>query len=319
MNDRRGFSVRGLRRLRFTRWATLAVLIGLVQLAALGAAAPTAAEPSFPPSLDSYNDRHLTSVVDVLRNRVEKAPFNLVATLLFFGAIIHTFFTHRFRHIAHKIEDEHRARLAREGRTAGTRNYVDARDEASITARLFHFLGEVEAVFGIWIVPLLIVMVTQVGFEPTRNYINHHLSYNEPLFVVVIMAISSTRPILRLAESCLRVVASVGRGTPVAWWFSILTLGPLLGSLITEPAAMTISALLLARQFFERRPSSRLAYGTIGLLFVNVSVGGTLTHFAAPPVLMVAGRWGWDTPFMLRHFGLEAVLGICLSNALYYF
>ena len=26
-----------------------------------------------------------------------------------------------------------------------------------------------------------------------------------------------------------------------------------------------------------------------------MSIGGTLTHFAAPPVLMVARPWGWDT------------------------
>jgi hypothetical protein len=104
----------------------------------------------------------------------------------------------------------------------------------------------------------------------------------------------------------------------VAWWFSILTIGPLLGSLITEPAAMTISASLLARQFYEFKPRSILAYATIGLLFVNVSVGGTFTHFAAPPVLMVAGPWNWDTVFMFTHFGWKAALGIVLSNALDY-
>ena len=70
----------------------------------------------------------------------------------------------------------------------------------------------------------------------------------------------------------------------------------MLGSFITEPAAMTICALLLARQFYDLEPSPRLRIATIGLLFVNVSIGGTLTHFAAPPVLMVARAWGWNTP-----------------------
>ncbi len=119
---------------------------------------------------------------------------------------------------------------------------------------------------------------------------------------------------LRLAEQCLRAVARLGGGGVAAWWFSILTLGPLLGSLVTEPAAMTISASLLARQFYALKPRPALAYATLGLLFVNVSVGGTLTHFAAPPVLMVAAPWGWDTGHMLAHFGWKAALAILAAN-----
>src|SRR5262249_4098567 len=115
-----------------------------------------------------------------------------------------------------------------------------------------------------------------------------------------------------------RLLARLGGGGPGAWWLSILTLGPLLGSLITEPAAMTISALLLAKQIYARQPSPRLAYGTLGLLFVNISAGGVLTHCAAPPVLMVAAPWNWTTRFVISRFGWVAVLGILLANALYY-
>ena len=116
--------------------------------------------------------------------------------------------------------------------------------------------------------------------------------------MVVIMALASTRPIIELAEAMLRKAANIGGGTPAAWWLTILTIAPLLGSLITEPAAMTIAALLLRRQFYELQPSTRLKYATLGLLFVNISIGGTLTHFAAPPVLMVARPWDWDLLFM---------------------
>jgi len=291
-------------------WPSAIALLFLSIVSVEAAAPPSTAAGSFPPPLESYQDGHFTTLMEVLRHRVKTTPFNLVATLLFLGAVLHTFFTHRFRHWAHEIEQHHNR--------AESPGNASAQGGASILARLLHFLGEVEAVFGIWVVPLLIVMTVQVGLEPTRDYINHRLTFNEPLFVVIIMAISATRPILRLAENCMRVVAGLGRGSTVAWWFSILTLGPLLGSLITEPAAMTISALLLARQFYERKPPLRLAYASVGLLFVNISVGGTLTHFAAPPVLMVAGRWGWDTPFMARHFGLEALLGIVVSNVVYY-
>jgi hypothetical protein len=133
----------------------------------------------------------------------------------------------------------------------------------------------------------------------------------------VIMALAATRPIVALAETSLRRIAAFGRATPAAWWVTILVIGPLLGSFITEPAAMTISALLLARQFYDLRPGPRLKYATLGLLFVNVSIGGTLTHFAAPPVLMVARPWGWDTPFMLGHFGWRAVLAILAAVTAY--
>jgi hypothetical protein len=115
----------------------------------------------------------------------------------------------------------------------------------------------------------------------------------------------------------MRAVASLGGGRPAAWWLSILTVAPLLGSLITEPAAMTIGALLLAKQFYALNPSLRLKYATLGLLFVNISIGGTLTHFAAPPVLMVAAAWGWDLKYMFIHFGWHAICGIVLSNVVY--
>jgi hypothetical protein len=48
-------------------------------------------------------------------------------------------------------------------------------------------------------------------------------------------------------------------------------------------------------------------------------VGGTLTQFAAPPVLMVASPWDWGLMHMLLNFGWKAVVGIILSNGIYYF
>jgi hypothetical protein len=138
------------------------------------------------------------------------------------------------------------------------------------------------------------------------------------MFVMVIMALASTRPMLRLAERCLFVFAATGGATLSAWWLSILMIGPLFGSLITEPGAMTISALLLARQFYHYRPSPRLSYATIGLLFVNVSVGGTLTHFAAPPMVMAAGPWHWGLIYMFSHFGWKAFAGIIVATLVYY-
>jgi len=254
----------------------------------------------------------MTSLWQVLANRVHKEPFNLVATILFLCAIGHTFMTSRFLAIAHSLEHKHHEHVKAAGESG------IAVGQSSPLARLFHFLGEVEAVFGIWVIPLLILMNVFVGHQETVYYLNHVVTYTEPIFVVVIMTIASTRPVLLLAEKLLGKVAAFGNGTPKAWWLSLLLLGPLFGSFITEPAAMTICASLLSRRIYSLPISKRLAYGTLGLLFVAVSIGGTLTHFAAPPVLMVAEPWHWSTSFMLLHFGWKSVLAICLSVGAYY-
>lgn len=271
----------------------------------------------FPLPLPSYGDAAQTGLLDLLANRIKTEPLNLVATGVFLAAIVHTFLTAKFRHWAHEVEEKHREHLQQQGKTND--NNIDGKpDEVSFKGQVLHFLGEVEAVFGIWAAILLIVIAVSKGWGTMLDYIGHQVNFTEPMFVVVIMALASTRPVLQFAERCLSAVAGVGRGSVGAWWLTLLILAPLLGSFITEPAAMTISALLLARMFYALKPSPRLAYATLGLLFVNVSVGGTLTHFAAPPVLMVAATWNWNTLFMLTHFGWRAVLGIVVATLLIY-
>ncbi len=296
----------------------LLLLALLVPSVLFGASPADTGTQEFPPALESYADANLTSLPAILLHRAKMEPFNLVGTAVFILAILHTFFATKFRHMAHHAEETHRQRWWEAVRLAEKEGRPAPRETVSIRGRLLHFLGEVEAVFGLWAVPLLVLMATRLGPGTAINYLEYRLHFNEPLFVVVIMALAATRPVMELAERAMRAVASIGNGTPLAWWFSILTLGPLLGSFVTEPAAMTICALLLGRQFYRLNVPKRLAYATLGLLFVNISVGGTLTHFAAPPVLMVASRWNWDTVHMLRHFGLQAVTGVVLSNLTVY-
>jgi hypothetical protein len=265
------------------------------------------AESPFPLPLSAYPPVQ-DSLLATLADRVALDPFNAVATAIFVLAILHTFSASWFTRLAHRVQARHNERLKAANRRA----------TPSVAAELLHFFGEVEVVFGLWAVVLLAAITAERGWLAARHYANDVVVYTEPLFVVVIMALASTRPIITFAEAALRRVASFGGRTPAAWWLTILTLGPMLGSFITEPAAMTVSALLLARQFYDLEPSPRLKYATLGLLFVNVSIGGTLTHFAAPPVLMVARTWGWDTPFMLAHFGWRSLLAVLLGNLAYY-
>jgi hypothetical protein len=234
----------------------------------------------------------------------QQTPFHWVALLLFALAVLHTLSVTPIRTLARQLELTHRPKKTHKTRHMGI--------------QLLYFLSEVEMIFAFWAIPLFLAMCWFYNWETAINYLNTR-DYTEPLFVVVILALAATRPIIQLAEGAIRSIARGLGGSLSAWWFTLLTVGPLLGSFITEVGAMVLSALLLSRQFFHFRPSRSLAYATLGLLFVNVSVGGILTDFASPAVLILAHHWGWTTWTMTTLFGWKAALGIVLSNGLYWF
>ena len=205
---------------------------------------------------------------------------------LFALAVVHTFSTRYFEHLAHT-------------RTAH--------------AGIWHLLGEVEAVFGFWAIVLVLFIALAYGWGTSSAYLDD-LTFTEPMFVFVIMVIAASRPVMQFASDGVQAMARVVPAAPgTAGYFVSLAFVPLLGSLITEPAAMTLAALMLRDRVFKAGVSNRLKYATLGVLFVNISFGGTLTHFAAPPVLMVAAKWGWDTPCMLSMFGAKATLAVLVT------
>lgn len=212
----------------------------------------------------------------------------LIGATLFALAIIHTFSTKFFSHLAH-TQPNH--------------------------AGLWHLLGEVEAVFGFWAMVLIIFMFALDGQQAATGYLDSR-SYTEPMFVFAIMVIAGSKPILQFATLCVRLVARfIPLPSNMAFYFTALAFVPILGSFITEPAAMTLAALILRDRYYSRDISNKLKYVTLGVLFVNVSIGGTLTPFAAPPVLMVAGKWNWDIWFMISTFGWKSGIAV-LINAL---
>lgn len=218
-------------------------------------------------------------------------PVELCATVLFVLAVLHTFSVKIFANWAHKYPS------------------------GSIPENLLHFLAETEVVFGLWASALFLgISVVKGSILEAVEYIES-LNFTEPKFVFVVMVVAATRPVVLLAEQILNRAASLLPFAPsVSFYCAALVLGPLLGSFITEPAAMTVLAIVLKRRYFDHGISRVLAYATMGLLFVNVSIGGTLTHFAAPPVLMVASKWNWGTGFMLTHFGWRAALSCLVST-----
>ncbi len=209
-----------------------------------------------------------------------------VGAALFAIAVLHTFSTKFFDHLSHTHP-----------RHAG----------------LFHLLGEVEVVFGFWAMVLILFIAASADMSSAIGYLEHQ-NLTEPLFVFVILVMAGTRPILYLAKRLVDVIASfVPLSAPVGYYIVCLSVVPLLGSFITEPAAMTLGALILRDRYYQQQISQRLKYVTLAILLVNVSIGGVLTPYAAPPVLMVAAKWGWDLSFMLSMFGWKAALAVGIN------
>lgn len=210
----------------------------------------------------------------------------LIGAALFGIAVLHTFSTKFFEHLAHTSP-----------RHAG----------------IWHLLGEVEVVFGFWAMVMMVWMFALEGKETATQYLDTR-NFTEPMFVFAIMVVAGSKPIINLAAM---MVAGLARLIPVsrglATYCLLLSFVPLLGSFITEPAAMTLAALMLRDRYFGQHASSRFKYATLGVLFVNISIGGVLTPYAAPPVLMVAGVWGWDLWYMLSHFGWKAALAVVVN------
>lgn len=214
------------------------------------------------------------------------STIELIAAVIFAIALLHTFSVKFFERLAH-----------RSPRNAG----------------LFHLLGEIEVVFGFWAFVLIAFMAAVEGGQKAIDYAESR-QYTEPLFVFVIMVVAASRPVLETIRALVEAVARLlPIRTAVARVWLCLAAVPLVGSLVTEPAAMTLAALMLAPLVFRGDVPEGLKYGALGVLFVNVSIGGTLTSFAAPPVLMVAATWQWDSAYMASHFGWKAAIAVVIN------
>jgi hypothetical protein len=222
---------------------------------------------------------------------------NQMGTAFFLLAIIHTFFANKILSLSHRFEKQ------------------------SFMRGLVHWLGEIEVVFGLWATVFFLWLMAMTSASAAIEY-QASLSYTEPLFVFVIMVVASTRPVLWVSEKGIAVFSSWARkifrtAQVPTDFFSILLIGTLAGSFITEPAAMTVTALMLKNLIVK--PQQKLMYFLLAVLFVNISIGGALTHFAAPPIIMVAQRWNWDFQFVFFHFGWKAALAVLVNSLLFAF
>ena len=153
----------------------------------------------------------------------------LFATICFGLAVLHTFSSKRVLHWCHRFPSD------------------------SMAARTLHFLAEPEVIFGLWAAVFFLgLAVLQRSIGEAVNYVES-LNFIEPKFVLVVMVVAATKPVVKLSET---VISLAARLLPfeanTAFYFAGLSLGPLLGSFITEPAAMTLLALVLKRRYFDR-------------------------------------------------------------------
>lgn len=216
----------------------------------------------------------------------------VLGTVLFAIAIIHTFVAGKILQYSHRFP------------------------KGSAREAFFHLMGEIEVVFGFWAAIMMSVFALWKGVGAAHDY-HASLKWTEPIFVFCIMVVAATKPVMLGARTVIQVIAqflsSVFKVPAVlADVFVVLCFGSLAGSFITEPAAMTVAALLLASMIHRSNP--KLMYPLLAVLFVNISIGGALTPFAAPPILMVAAKWQWDFNYILTHFGWKSSLAVLINS-----
>lgn len=242
----------------------------------------------------------------LILEELQYTPFHTISLILFICAIFHTLCVDKIHHFARAMEAKQAPKR------------IAHQSPRSIGVQMLYFLAEVEIVFAIWAIPLFLFMASFKGWHVALEYINTR-DYTEALFIVIVLSIASTKPIIQCAQRIIHFLAQGIGGSLSAWWFTLLTVGPLLGSFITEAGAMAISAMLLSKEFYYYRPSAKLAYATLALLFTNISVGGVLTTFASPAVLILSHAWHWTNWDMFVTFGWKAISGILIANGLYWF
>ena len=215
----------------------------------------------------------------------------ILASAIFVIAIVHTFSSAFFEKLAAKsIAHKH----------------------------LFHLLGEVEVVFGFWALVLMLLMGLLAGdYHVPIEYLETR-NFNDCLFLFAIMVVSASKPILAFASSLVAFVSGLINqifklNLSACVYFLTLSLVPVLGAVITGPAAMTLGALLLKEKVFSQTKNTQLMYWTLAVLFVNISISGGLTNFT-PPVLLVAHGWAWDNVYMFHNFGIKALIAV-IANA----
>jgi len=219
----------------------------------------------------------------------------IIGTIIFGIAVLHTFLTAPILRFSHRYPKD------------------------SVRRNILHFLGEIEVVFGVWAAIFLAIYALIEGVKSSIEYLQG-VHFVEPLFIFAVMTVCSTRPILHACRVAIVAISTILKKVlPIPEvlieLFVILTVGPLAGSFITEPAAMTVTAFLVLSMIHTKE--KHVLYTLLGVLFVNISIGGSLTPYAAPPILMVASKWSWDFSYVFANLGWKSAIAVVVNSAFF--
>ncbi|MCH9703986.1 MAG: putative Na+/H+ antiporter, partial [Chlamydiae bacterium] len=231
--------------------------------------------------------------------------FNIGIAVIFILAVIHTFMTPHLHVWASQL------RMRQIERPYRWRFYY-------FLSEFVQLCSEIEVVFGLWLVPLFLWASAFTSWQGIKDYVITR-DYTFALYIMVIVVVVGSRPIISFAERVLEFFARIGKDSAGAWWLAIMSIGPLLGSILKEPGAMALSAILLSKKFYPYQPSRSFQYATLGLLFANISVGGLLSPYSSRALFFAAKTWEWDTHFMFTNFGWKLLIAMAAVNLIYYF
>jgi hypothetical protein len=224
---------------------------------------------------------------------------------IFICAVVHTYLTTTFYSLHLKYK-------SKSGRSQKKSKIYRSLSE------IFYFLSEVELVFGFWIIPLVIGLFFVSKIGTTIAYLETR-DYTYALYMTVVVAFASTRPIIVFAETILAYISRLGGNNAKSWWWTILTVGPLLVTILKEPGAMTITSILLAKTCFPFIKKMKFRYKTLALLFINISLGGLLAPHTSRSLFLVARAENWDFIYTFFRFGWKSMLIILINNSVFYF
>lgn len=229
---------------------------------------------------------------------MEGAPFQIFSTIFFCIAIVHVFICDKFQKKARSLHGKERK---------------------SSRFSLFEFLGNTTLIFGLWLIPILILMLFLEGPSQTLNLIQS-IDYVEPFAYFVLITLATVRPVLQLFDSLVDSVSKVFHNKLILWWLTVLVLSALLTGCFSEIAVMTLTAQFLATRFFPLHPSKSLTYFTFSSLLLVIAVGTTIvpinfsfffkTFDSDLTRFKIFTLFGWKT--------LVALLGVLSFGLLFY-
>ncbi|AAP05554.1 putative Na+/H+ antiporter [Chlamydia caviae] len=184
-------------------------------------------------------------------------------------------------------------------------------------SEFYRLISRVELVFVLWAAPLFLWFLYSEGYRVTMSYFNSR-NYVFSLFIVIMLILLESRPIVYFSECIFSNIAKIGRQSPRCWWWTLMIAAPLSGALLKETGAMIIAATLLVRNFYKFSPSPRFAYATMGLLFSNISIGGLTSALSSRALFIILPSVKWNNSFILKYFCWKSIIAILLSTTIYY-